>query len=123
METHGMSDRADVLARCRVAAAELGIAVDAVVLVRLALETLTRRLGPGATSVQVSAAMLCEGLLRCEATPDLSRQQLVGAGVHSSECVGRIVAWLAQDSIIRPRPGESAANYFGFFDFRAGGRA
>lgn len=123
METHDMSDRADILTRCHVAAAELGMPVDAVVLVRLVPETLTRKLGPAATSVQVSAAMLCEGLLRCEATHDSSKQQLVAAGVHSSECVGRIVAWLAQDGIIRPRSGESAANYHGIFDFGAGGRA
>jgi hypothetical protein len=113
------SDPIYLLTRCEAAATDLGLSRDAVVLVRLVLENLARELGPDAGSDQVTAAMLCEGLLRCDTTLDDSAEQLRRTGIESSETVGRIVEWLVRDRLIRPRKNESQSDYRGLFDLRA----
>ena len=116
------TDPAQLLERCRVAAADLGVPFDAVILVRLVLESLTRAQEPWAGSDQISAVTLCEGLLRCDATAECSADQLRRVGIDSSEVVGRIVDWLVRDRIIRPRADDSEGDYRGLFDLRANRR-
>jgi hypothetical protein len=116
MGERGDRDPGHLLSRCHVAAAELGLPAEAVVLVRQALENLARECGPGAGSDRVTPAALCAGLLRCDVTPERSAEQLRGVGLYTSELVGRVVGWLAADGVIRPRPGESPADYRGQFD-------
>lgn len=118
MGSRGSSEQSHLLGRCHVAAAELGTSAEAVILVRLALENLAQALGPEVTSDRVSAAALCDGLLKCDITPERAAAQLHRVGLTTSEQVGRVVEWLVADGIIRPRDGESAADYRGRFDVR-----
>src|SRR5262245_47545265 len=91
MDRDQMTDPIHLLGRCRVAAKDLRVSPDAVMLVRLILENLTRALGPDGRSSHISAAQLCENLLRCDATAERSADQLRRIGIESSETVGRIV--------------------------------
>jgi len=104
-----------LLARCE-AAAELDIQTEAVIFVRLSLESLARQLGPNASSSRITPATLCTALLRCDITSENSISQLKTLGILSSGCVGEIVAWLAADELIHTRPSEPPAAFVGPFE-------
>jgi hypothetical protein len=93
-----------------------GKPLDAVLLVELLLENLTRR--RAANGPRMSAREFCEAMLRCDGNVERTVGQLKVLQRERSEDIGLIVAGLIAEGTAALDEGDSMSDFVGIFDLR-----